>query len=219
MTNITTIQSACILIPTSITTSHMVHSPDIKDPSIQFFTCGLGCSTDGTMLRNPLCFTVQVFLEFLHAEHDGFPPATVAHYVPPDGAATPAMTNITTIQSACILIPISITTSHMVHSPDIKDPSIQFFTCGLSCSNEYTMLGNPLGFAVQVFHGFLNPAHDGSPPTFSPGALRSRTHYITADEAATPALTNITTIQDACILIPTSITTTHMVHSPDMKDP
>ncbi|KAK8757335.1 hypothetical protein V5799_005033 [Amblyomma americanum] len=212
MTNITTIQSACILIPTSITTSHMVHSPHIKDPSIQFFTCGLGCSDDDTMLRNPLSFAVQVFLELLHSAHDGSPPATRAHYFPPDGAATPAMSKITTIQSACILIPTMITTSHMVHSPNIKNPSIQFFTWGLGCSNEGTMLRNPLCFAVQVFLELIHAAHVGFPPA-------TRAHYFPPDGAGTPAMTTITTIEDTFILMPTSITTSHMFHSPDIKGP
>ncbi|KAH6932835.1 hypothetical protein HPB50_010193 [Hyalomma asiaticum] len=46
-----------ILISSTITASHVVHSPSIRSRSTQ-----LGDSTGGNMLRNPLCFVIQQFM-------------------------------------------------------------------------------------------------------------------------------------------------------------
>ncbi|KAL3186311.1 hypothetical protein MRX96_028036 [Rhipicephalus microplus] len=91
------------------------------------------------MLRNPLCFTVQVLVGILQTAQDASTVAALTDYVPGLDAATSVLTaNCAGHDESCImmsfLIPSTITSCHVAHSLAIGSPSSQLFSSGLGDS-------------------------------------------------------------------------------------
>ncbi|KAL1473077.1 hypothetical protein MTO96_022563 [Rhipicephalus appendiculatus] len=205
------------LIPSMITSCHVVHSPSIRSPSSQLCDSGLGDSTGGKMLRNPLCFVIQVLVGILQTAHDASTAAVLMDYVPGLDTATSRLTdNCAGADESCVmtpfLIPSMITSCHVVHSPSIRSPSSQ-----LGDSTGGKMLRNPLCFVIQVLVGILQTAHDAS----TAAVLMD---YVPGLDTATSRLTdNCAGADESCVmtpfLIPSMITSCHVVHSPSIRSP